>query len=379
VIGSVDLLFQILNGWITVFCGMIIFYFIYKERLESHYFYYSWSIGFIIYGIQIIIRPLISELILAAMMLPALFFFLSGIWSLSRKREFLYLMTGVILCLGLLFPLYLFGVIQPSISVRVFGFFILFMPIVVAMVYNRVIFGKTVDKFGFGWLMLFLANILLSSGWILDVFASLSKILIFFGILDYDFVIITERVRQSFLSQSISTERTREAEEEGKYKLILNVDSLKEKEAWLYRKIQENVMKNVPTYLFSFQDLLSDASLQRIKEIDPGKVFIFVFSSSEKKSNNFKIAKMGITQIGATISQVIAMQSNHDKATIILSDLSLLIHFFGTKPVYRMILNKMGALRDTKIEFIAFFHPETHSDKSVVHLFKTISDEVIKK
>lgn len=114
----------------------------------------------------------------------------------------------------------------------------------------------------------------------------------------------------------------------------------------------------------------------------PKKVVIVVSlveKSVEKAKKEFTVLPMGITQIGAALYEVIKRHSNTKKrSTVIFTDLSLLIHSFGVYPVYNMLLNKMGALREEGADLFAFLHPDTHSDSSVVSLFTNIADETIK-
>jgi hypothetical protein len=87
---------------------------------------------------------------------------------------------------------------------------------------------------------------------------------------------------------------------------------------------------------------------------------------------------MGITEVGAATSEVTMNHSSLEKGcNLIFVDLSLLVHSLGVYPVYNMLLDKMGAIREGGVDLFAFFQPETHSDKSVVSLFTSIADEVI--
>jgi hypothetical protein len=87
---------------------------------------------------------------------------------------------------------------------------------------------------------------------------------------------------------------------------------------------------------------------------------------------------MGKAQVGAALSELIKEHLNSQKCCMVfLMDLSLLIHTFGILPCYNMLLSKMGSLREAGVNLFTFFHPETHSDKSVFPLFRNIADEVI--
>ncbi len=119
--------------------------------------------------------------------------------------------------------------------------------------------------------------------------------------------------------------------------------------------------------------------LRSLKWIDPEKVFIFLFSTNiTYKTNEFTILPMGLTEVGAAISEVSKNGNNAKKGcNIFLTNLSMLIHVFGTYPCYNLILNKMGEIRQADIELFGFIYPETHNDKSVIPLFTNISDKVI--
>ena len=51
---------------------------------------------------------------------------------------------------------------------------------------------------------------------------------------------------------------------------------------------------------------------------------------------------------------------------------------FEPYPIYNMLLNKMGALREKGVELVAFINLDTHVDKSIISLFADIADEVVK-
>ena len=125
--------------------------------------------------------------------------------------------------------------------------------------------------------------------------------------------------------------------------------------------------------------------LRKLKWINPERVFIFLFSSSIlREKHEFTILQMGLSQIGATLSEIIKKCTEDQKkyksiqkCTIIFDNVSLLIHSFGVYPVYNLLLNKLGALRANQIELYTILQPDTHKDQTVPTLFKSISDENI--
>jgi hypothetical protein len=384
---DINFLFLNLNAGVTFFLGFIILYFLQIERLEKHVFYYSWSIGFILYATQMVVRANNLFPVLPAMtliMVPALIFFLGGLWSLSKRKDFMYVVISFLLALGALGILYLFDYVSLDLAMDL-GLFVWYLPIVVGILRQRMVLGKNVDKFAVGWLLLFFSNLILfEQGWIGDFFGIASKFIILFGTLDYDFVILTERIQRN-INSGLPPIYTGDYKEGGMRLVIQNVNSKNGKNGnWIFKKVEENTENDRYTYFFAFQDVTSHDYLRKLNWINPERVIIFLFSNSASKvRDEFTVIPMGITQIGATLSEIIKrfeteQKSRSDQSPVVIFDnLSLLIHSFGVHQVYNLLLDKMGALRTNRIELFAIFQPETHNDKSITPLFKSISDEII--
>ena len=381
---SVDFIALIINGLVTGISGVYIIYSIYLGKFEKHLFYYLFGIGFIIYGVQIFARAsYLSGFFSSLMFCSSALLFAVGLWSLSHKSIF---SAIIFIVYSLVFSLMFFWKLNlaPDFLVKfslLIGSTLVHIPLIMLIAYHRIYFGKIADKFVFGWTLLFLANFAtFGMGWITDFFAIFSKLILLLGIKDYDFLILTQRIRGEIAVKYLPTDTGHG--KEGGLKLILpsRYSSYITQVDWMERAILENVKKGITTFVFTFQDVVPHKELRRMKWINPEKVFIFLFSSSaEKAKKEFTVLQMGITQIGAALSEVVKKLLNSEEGCMIfLIDLSLLIHVFGAHPVYYLLLNKMGLLREGKADLFAFFHPETHSDKSIVSLFTNIADEVIK-
>ena len=377
-----NFIFLIVNSISTLMCGGVILYFIYIKKLERHLFYYLFGIGFLIYGTQFWGRILFSSLstINIVSWIFSYFLFSVGLWCLCKRKS---LLMVIIIC----FTVPFFLLIPYSINMITYntcqklGALLACAPVISLLIYQRTLFGKIADKFVIGWFLLLLANfILFGAGWIADIFAVFSKFILLLGIMDYDFIILTQRIREEIFSRPLPTETG--YQEEGGLNLVIPSSSYppSEKIAWIERLVLEGIKKGVSTHVFSFQDLISHRDLRKIKWINPEGVFVFLFSASaEKAKKEFTVLPMGITEIGATLSEIVKKALKEEEACIvIITNLSLLIHSFGVHSVYNMFLSKMGSLREGQVDVLAFFYPETHSDKSVVHLFTNIADKVIK-
>jgi len=375
-------LFLLTNSLLTIFCGGVILYLIHLKSVESHLFYYLFSFGFITYGTSLFTRWLSPsyDILSRGMYGFAYFLFSMGLWSFNRKKTLLVIIGTCFLTAYILMGCYLINIIAYgtvySIALIVSNF-----PLIFSLIYHAIVLRKSADRFILGWSFLLFANFVLQGlGWINDIFAIFSKVVILLGIIDQDFVILTQRVRGEMAFRSIPIETG--YREEGGLNIVIpsNNSSYLRKIKWVDRKVRENLERKVKTHLFLFQDIIPHGELRRIKWINPEEVSVFLFSTSaEKTKKEFTVIPIGITQIGAALSEVTRKYLELDEScTVIFMDLSVLIHMYGVYQVYNMLLSKMGSIREAKIKLFAFFHPETHSDQSVISLFTSISDKVIK-
>jgi len=378
---TIDFLLLISNALITWICGGVIFYKVSLRQLERHSFYYAWILGFFLYGLQLIFRAYsVPVFIQITPLFFAFLLFVVGIWTLSRKKKLIYIIATIYFVLFVNMWYLLSSSIQIT-NALIIGSTLTYLPVAVAVLYHRYIFGRNVDKLALGWFLLYFSNILLwDMGWIIDAFAIISKVIILWGIIDYEFVITTEKIRREWLTRRPPIHTW--PEKEGLLRLVefSSYSSHSKEIAWMTREIREKIKDDGDIYIFSFQDTILHGELRRMKWISPKRVFIFLFSTStERAKKEFTILPFGLTQIGATLSEVIKKHDDLRRyCTVFFTDLSLLIHVLGTYPCYNMLLNKMGSLREVEAELVAFFHPATHSDGSVVSLFESIADEVIR-
>jgi len=367
----------IVNGAVTFTLGSLIIYLIHIRRLKKNIFYFAWALGFMAYGIEIILRNHIDEFSLALVGGVMYSFLALGAWGLSNlSLRKIVLAVPIIIGSGFL---YLTGSFPIALIPFPLALTLFYGLISVGIIYNRAIFGRILDKLVLGWFFLLIVNILLWEQWIIDIFAVFAKIVLFLGILDQEFILVAEKIRiaaQRYPSISPGVKQ------EGGVNLIIPATdaSLESEVRWMEDKIQENVRKGVDTYIFSFQDLPSHSDLRRMRWINPEKVFVLLFSSSSLKAKEeFTVFKMDITETGATLSELIRKYYNAEEGcAVIFTDLSVLIHSFNENDVFNMLLEKMGSLREAGVTLYAFFHPETHGNPAITNLFKNISDSVLK-
>lgn len=370
-----------LNSLFTVLIGIHILSCIFSGKLEKHPFYYFWSAGFVLYGFEILTRAFfISNILIGVLIFGAQFSFVSGLWFISRRKMLLISYAGFLLITSsVLIVLFVFGHVQVDMG-KIFASIGLYGGLAVLSFHHRVLFGKIADKFILGWLLLSVTNLLLpAEGFVTNVFAILSKIILLTGIVDQKFVILTQKIDNEISSDHVPPSYTEFSN--GGIKLVDFSGNITQsyKITWIKGKIRESISKNCQVYLFVFQDVIPYEELQKIRWINPGKVKIFLFSSSAKLvRTEFTVLPMDITMIGTTISELTKKVSSLADHSIILMDLSLLIHVFGAHQVFNLLLSKIGSLRDSRTQLFAFIDKQTHQDRSIVALFESIADEIIK-
>ena len=377
------LICSIINSLFTIACGVTILYFVSKRKLERHLFYYGWSVGFILYGVQILLRALSLEIHLASLfMVIAFILFPLSTWILNPRKDvtlllFVLFLFFYIFIAGLFFT----GILQYNELIWTIGSTFFFLPLTFLLIIHRKMFGNCADKLIIGWSSLYLINILIPMGdWITDILAIFCKAIILAGILSYDFAIVTQKIR-SGLSQRILSSTTGYGKEGG-INLLLSLPSKNNLPTsvileWIEMKVKENIKRNIATSIIVLQNVIPYTVLRSLAWIKPSLVHIFIFSQSPMIEEEFTTIKYGITELGATISEIATKHfKEKSEGEIILADLSVLIHTFGVKKAYTLLLNKLGTLRVSGTKLTAIMHPETH-DEQTLSLFKSIADNVI--
>ena len=383
---NLDSIFLLSNGIFTLLLGFSVVYLFASRRVERDIFYYLFSAGFTVYGIQILMRWMYGEYLSAQSITGAvltgisLLLFSLGFWSLSRRKILLVTIIPSFSLGYLLLGLWFTNMIPREIAIICVP--LAYFPIIFLLIIHATILRKVVDIFTFGWFLLLLVNfVLLEKGWIADVFAIFSKVLILRGVFDQDFILLTQKIRRSWVHRTVPA--ITQSSKEGGIQLLIpsrNSHSFGKKFKWIEEKVLENLKKDQDSFIFTFQDTFPHSALRRIKWINTEKVFVLLFSSSSQEAKKeFTVLPIEITHIGAALTELAGKYKNSDTGcTVIITNLSLLIQSFGVHSTYNMLLSKLGSLRESGIELFAFLHPETHTDKTVEPLFTNISDEVIK-
>ncbi len=361
----------LVNSIVTFFCGFYPLFCIYNKKVRRHSFFYLTSLGMIIYGSQLLLRffgfPFNRYIIFLTVLVYVLYTL--GLWSLTAEKKLFYFM---IVSYAIIPAIWVSGIglnshrtLMEQISMA-----LTFLPLIGMLIYHRVELGRIFDKFILGWFLLLLTNLIFfGPGWIPDIFATFSKIIILMGIFDNEYVVLGRRLYEG----KPSPVDTMYGNEGNIYVIPLSINEKMKTLDKVRDLIDQSLSKDASIYVFSFQDITPHNELWRLKWIDPEKIHVLLFSSSAEKANSeFNLTPMDLTKISAMLTVVSKVKGS----TVIFMDLSHLIHTFSVGPVYKTISSKLGVLRENEIDFYAFMYPETHSNKTVINLFTHLADEI---
>jgi hypothetical protein len=314
------------------------------------------------------------------MFLAFVIFIPLSVFFLHSKKSVIPMFSLLFFLVAMFTILISFNILQVTVSFWIIASTFFYLPVASVIVVHRKLFGNSVDTLLIGWLMLFFVNILLPlGGWTADTLAIFGKLVLLIGLRDYDFAIISKKVRDA-LSSSISSP-VAGYDVKGGFELV----SLKPKEdpplkavtKWLKNRVDHNVKNRIETSVLIMQNVIPFDTTRSISWNMPDKVHVFIFTNdSPPGTKDFTILKYGLAEIGTAITEVTRRDpKNGTDHEILLIDLSIMIHTFGTENVYNLLLNKMGLLRSSKTYLTAIFHPETHEGR-IVSLFKTLADNI---
>lgn len=377
---EIDLLMQIANSLFTIACGIILLALVYQERLERNRFYYGWAIGFFLYGTQIFLRIFsTTSYVQIPMVLAFVFFFPFSMLVLSSQKNILVLLPIGLLVAILFLSFSYLGGLQFSELFWVVSSATFYLPATAVIMIHRKLFGSSVDKLLIGWLSLFIVNAFFPmGGWITDTLAIFCKIVLLAGIMSYDFAILTLKVR-SGLASGVSSPLA-DYGGGGQIELVVlrprEDPPIKTVSTWVKHRVSENIKEKIDTSILILQDTIPYEILRSIAWIKPEMIHVFIFSQEGSSNLEFTTLKYGMIEIGAAITEIAKKESKpENKKEIILVDLSIMIHTFGTNDAYNLLLNKLGLFRSSCTSLVMPFHIKTHEDR-VVALFKTLASKI---
>ena len=382
-ITPINLLLRLINGLVTLFFAPSL-YRIYRNTHRQFYLY--WALGYVFYGINIIIRLFIPDgfEVTVGSMITFFFFLLGfvfmvvGVGELINRRK---LMLASTLTIFLPVLQYIIGTEWIPISLAFAILPYLVMPISLIIINWR--WNVDLKLFSAGWATLFLANLgfltnKIDPGFV-ELFSILSKCIIYIGMIQPSFSFIVDDLRV-FLLGGLPTEYTKKTM--GSFNLVNIKNTNREREIfWINEKVDKNTTIGVRTILITLYDLITNKSIIRFEEND-NLYLVRVLPGTRSILNTFEERIMSINddlnQLDLLFSDVIKFSTERKvPCEMILYSFSHLIHTHGWRRIYSFITTKIPLIKASQVTLTCFYYPSSHEKESDIVIFEKLADSII--
>ncbi len=371
------------NGVVTIAIASLLLS-IFRKTNKRFYLY--WGVGYVLYGVNIILRMLtptelgISFLGIIAFLLLMFGFamMVAGIGELVDK-------TGTFLASSLsiiLLPFLQFTLGREWVPMVMTVALAPYLFMVLSLMVIDWKFGIDVKLQIAGWLNLFFINLgfiakLVDPGFT-DLTSTMAKIIIYLGMTHPKFSYLAEDLR-TFLMGGIPEEYVTRIG--GKLNMIGQSSTGKEKDVqWIRERLLNNSKKGIRTLLITMYDLITTDDVYNNDDTDELYI-VRVLPGNRSTLRTFEDRIMSINDdlnhIEILFSDVISY-SNERKipCEIILYTLSHLIHTHGWRRVYSFTTSKNPEIKSSQVQFTCFYDPKSHEDASEIIKFENLADSV---
>jgi len=372
-------IFGVINGVVTA--SLFIFLLrIYQKKRQV--FYLLWGSGFLLYGLNILLRHLLKDVWLSYPFYVLGFVLLiTGTGSLLKKTKLFLTLSSLIPIIPIL-TLYLSGPSYVGMISALTPFFIIIYELL--LIKRRHPFS--LDLFVVGWIILLLNNIFMFmemgpntyvSQINVEILAIFGKIIIFWGMIHPRFSLLVDDLKGYLIGGSPRIY----LEEERRSFVLLNSNSGREKEMeWIEKRVGENSDKGIRTVLITTYDLISPSELDSLFEND---IYLLrILSSGGRFTKPFEKRKMvvkdDIFQLELLISDIVDYCNERSiNCNIILYTFSWLLHTHGWKEIYSFLVSVMSDLKNSTVSMDCFYYPDTHRVKAEIFTFEKLADQIV--
>lgn len=345
-----------------------------------------WSYGFVFYGLNIIIRIFTQEYELDALgVLSSILIFcgysfmfigLGDIIDKTREMTIMVMLSPLFTLGGYLLGFGWAGSLATLIL-------IMFLLIGVTLVYIHYKSENNLSILILGWVMILMLNISFVTGVIepglVDLLQSIQKVILYIGITQPRFTFIAEQF-ENYMISGLSSEFVDLSS--GSISFVDLSDQTRQKEEdWILSRARVNKAKGVRTIVISMYDLLSTPSMSEAWS-NNDLYYVKVIQGVRESSGVFEEQTMTLRddlRIMNLFFKDIIDYSVDKKipCEIILHNLSTLIHSHKWKPVYSLFISLNPIIKNSSVNLIFFYYPETHEEGSDIKKFETLADTFI--
>ena len=362
-------------------------YRLYKEKNKKFYLY--WGTGFLLYGINILLRitillhpstSLIYQLFSFVVLSVGFSLIMTGIGELVNRRTQLFLASMTIP----VFIIILYLTIQSESVARIVAI-LPFLVVSVSLLVIRIKYSVNVDLFIVGWWLLLVSNILYVALLIgdlpTDIFAIFSKILLYFGMITPQFTLLAEDIERFLISG-------------GFYQYTDNIDwniafvesekGREEEIDWIRQRLEQNASTGLRTIFVTVYDLISINELQRRGLMDSENLYVIRVSQSRTNTSPIFSEKVmdlydDISELDMLFKNIIEFSNQRGvNCQIILNNISMLIHTHGWKRLYSFLIANTARIKSSNVQVYFLYIPSTHSNKPEINTITSIADRIIK-
>lgn len=345
-----------------------------------------WGIAFVFYALNIFLRLNIDEVVVNNFVILAFVFYLIGYFMFF---------AGIGILIDRLYVLLLSGLSFPVITLILFLFYdskflstvISILPYLIIsltlLIINRR-YSVDLNLLSVGWLMLFLINM----GWVFNLITSLyveitaiySKIIIFFGMREPEFSLLVDNLKKFLIQGLAEVNDTGELDDLVMIRNQGSTSRVKQREVeWIKDTIEDYLPGGIRTILISVYNVLSVNDLRSVGVEEEDLYFVKMVSGGSSRAKVFDDYSMQIQDdlddLIMLLSDIFSFSSDRNiSCSIILFNLSNLIHTHGWKRVYSLIISTLPKLRSSKVNLTCFYYPETHEKLSNIHKFEKLAD-----
>lgn len=382
--GQVVTTLRLLNGLLTL-AFFPLLYSIYRKTQRR--FYLLWGTGFLLYGVNIIIRTsllyfntssLRAEIFAFMFSLSGLALIITGIGDLIHRAK-------TMLLASLSIPI-LIVVLYYTTQPHLLGLLIASLPWIftcISLLIIRVRYSSSLDLFVVGWAILTFTNIgalfeVVDLAYV-EMMAIFGKVVILFGVLYPKFTFLADDLRR-FLIAGVPQQYSDHPED--KFVLCSSGLGKRSKEVkWIKERIEDNSLKDIRTIIISTYDLICPADMMVSTSEDSNMYFVRMIQGGKSAFHDFGerviVINDDLNDLDILFSDIINFTKERKiTAQIILYNLSALIHTHGWMRVYTFLLSKIPLLKESSVYLYSLYYPKTHEIESDIAKFEKLADLV---
>ncbi len=374
---------RVANGLITLSFFPLL-YILYRKT--NRRFFQYWGLGFLFYGINIMLRVIAPEIIVSRLTLFIFFLTTSGFILIVTGIGELINRTRLLLSMTLILPVILLVQYVLGGDWQYFIWFIVLSPymfIVVSLIVIMRMYSYDLKLLIAGWTNVLILNMafafeMMNPGFV-DLLSSVAKIMIFWGMTQPSFAFIVDDLNR-YIIGGIASEYHEVVN--GQFTLVSMATQSREKEiAWIKGRISSNARKGIRTILLSYYDLITPDDLS-LSDDEADTYFVRVQLGSKSFSTPFEEKVMTInddlSQLNLLFSDIIKFSNERQIASeILVYSISTIIHTHGWKRLYTFLTSKIPIIKASSVNLTGFYYPETHENSADILKFEIMADKVV--